>query len=870
MKKLILLIPILFLGACDFSKDDVFQFSDVDRTWAGPEFWANRLQDWKLENGQLVCLNGENPMRTVHLLTRSLSAREEAFTMSVDIQSLDSLGPDASSGFLIGAGQDYRQAALIHHSYGKNGGVYIGLSASGQLFVRDFETENELFAESNLNLEPYDDPIQLSVEVNSSGETIVFVNSNNSQIERLELMIPTDRLIGSIALVSHPDQNTKSGRFAFDNWSIFGKKIDQNNERNGGPIIGSQHTVHDNILKLTAQLMPIGEEDDGKVGLEIKEGDDWILIQEAEVIRYGFTANFRIENWDDTMDQEYRLSFFLKEGGEDQAFYKYGTIRKNPVDKKELVVAAFTGNHNNVRPNPNRWGGVNSGKFPWDWGLWFPHNDLIENLKWHEPDVLFFSGDQVYEGASPTWADRANGHLDYLYKWYLWCWAFGDLTAEIPTISIPDDHDVYHGNIWGAGGRKAEPGPYGGTAQDGGGYRMPAEWVNMVERTQTSHLPDPFDPGSVEQGIGTYFTDLSYGGVSFAILEDRKFKSPPKTFLPKANVVNGWALNRNFNAKTESDAKGAILLGDRQLHFLENWARDWDQDTQMKAVLSQTIFADVVTLPSTEINDSNFPRLEIYEKGAYAPDDVPAADMDSNGWPKTGRDKAVRTIRKAFAVHIAGDQHLGSTIQYGVEEYNDSGFALCVPSIANFYPRRWFPKEPGKNRKPGAPKNTGEFEDGFGNKMTVHAVSNPYISGIEPAELHDKAAGYGIVRFNKSNREITMENWPRWANPNDGHGPYDGWPVRFNQMDNYGKKAAGYLPKLTVSGIDDPVVQVYDETDNGLVYTVRIKGNSFRPKVFRTSHSYGISVGAYSGDPKTQTFTGVMVDANGELTVNYQ
>jgi len=57
---------------------------------------------------------------------------------------------------------------------------------------------------------------------------------------------------------------------------------------------------------------------------------------------------------------------------------------------------------------------------------------------------------------------------------------------------LPDDHDVYHGNVWGAGGRHAEGVGYAG--QDSGGYIEPAAWVNMVQRTQTSHLPDPFNP----------------------------------------------------------------------------------------------------------------------------------------------------------------------------------------------------------------------------------------------------------------------------------------------------------------------------------------------------------------------------------------
>ena len=64
--------------------------------------------------------------------------------------------------------------------------------------------------------------------------------------------------------------------------------------------------------------------------------------------------------------------------------------------------------------------------------------------------------------------------LDYHDKWQRWCWAFRGLTRERPCITIPDDHDVYHGNVWGAGGRAAK-------RPDDGGYIMPPEFVNMVQ-----------------------------------------------------------------------------------------------------------------------------------------------------------------------------------------------------------------------------------------------------------------------------------------------------------------------------------------------------------------------------------------------------
>jgi len=170
-------------------------------------------------------------------------------------------------------------------------------------------------------------------------------------------------------------------------------------------------------------------------------------------------------------------------------------------------------------------------------------------------------------------------------------------------------------------------------------------------------------------------------------------------------------------------------------------------------------------------------------------------------------------------------------------------FAFCVPAIGNIWPRRWYPPTPGRNREPGSPLYTGQFKDGFGNHITVYAVSNPVISGHEPAALHDRAPGYGIVRFNKRKRTITMECWPRYADPGDPNAKqYPGWPLTIRQEDNYGRKAVAYLPTIRVQGMTDPVLQVIDEADGQVIYTLRIKGTRYQPKVFKAG-LYTIRVG---------------------------
>ncbi len=843
------------LGGCQGSRatDLDLHWEEVpDRPWPGPDLWANRLQDWEVRDGKLRALSSL-PMRTAHILTRRGAPNdgEILVTLRMGLSSTSEGSREgqesevlaAAGGFLVGAGGadlDYRRAALIHHSPGPGGGLFLGVDEHGYLLVLDFSDENRMLARSEGAL-PATDSLELRIRVSdgkgardsSSGDGEFSLALEARTLEGHDAPLTLDlqgiaghRLAGGMALASH-GTGEDGPRAWFSTAEVAGAGVEAHPDRGLGPILGTQYTISRSVLTLTAQLFPI-----------------------------------RMEDWNASNSASFRLTLQGAEEGNGGSPY-VGTVRADPGNGEEFVVAAFTGNHNVASP------GVDRGSFDWERNLWFPHDDILEHIKAHAPDFLFFSGDQVYEGASPTRADFQNPYGDYLYKWYLWLWAFRDLTRETPAVTIPDDHDVFHGNVWGAGGIATPPGLTGSEAQDAGGYRLPPDWVNMVQRTQTSHLPNPWDATPSDQGIEVYFTDILYGGVSFAVLEDRKFKSAPKGLLPDAEIRNGWAQNPDFDARAEADSPGASLLGRSQEVFLEEWAADWTGGTWMKVVLSQTIFGNVATIPADAMSGSVIPSLPIAEPGAYVTGDKTAADMDSNGWPPSGRVRALRSMRKGFAVHLAGDQHLASTIQYGVDEYGDGPFALCVPSVANFWPRRWFPPEPSRTRDPDAPAYTGEFQDGFGNLMTVFAVSNPAQWGREPTILHNRAPGYGIARFDRSTREVSLEAWPRWSDPETGGSPYPGWPVRFQQEQGYGAPPQGYLPTLVVEGITDPVVQVISEPGGTIVYTIRMRGTRFTPKVFGPG-TYTVRVGE-PGTDAMQTFQGLQAgpDTGRSLQVRF-
>ncbi len=536
------------------------------------------------------------------------------------------------------------------------------------------------------------------------------------------------------------------------------------------------YTVHDGILKLTAQLYELPPEADRTVRLQIKRAGRWTQVAETEVSGPDWVALFRVENWDATRDYDYRVAHG------DSASYT-GLIRRDPVDKEEIVVAAFTGNSNKDRG---------------------PRTDLIENIKRQDPDLLFFSGDQVYD------------HHEHFASWLLFGRQFGEITRDRPTVVIPDDHDVGVRNLWGAGG---EVGP--------GGYKDP-DYVRMVERAQTSHLPDPYDPTPIERGIGVYYTSLTWGRIGFAIIEDRKFKSQINILDREALEQQGAEFARPDHIKELPDPQmvdvpGAKLLGERQLAFLRDWTADWAvQD--MKAVLSQAPFA-----APAHVHGPTRERL--------------AADLDTNGWPQGGRERALQEMRKGFALHINGDQHLATAIHQGVDDWGDAAFSFSVPSIVNYYRRWWRPLEPERELPEGALEHTGQYTDGFGNKITMQAYANPDPSRRRYDRWRAQAAGHGIVRFNKRTREITMACWPRGCDVTDpACEQYPGWPITISQEANDGREAVAYLPTLEIVGREDPVVQVIEEPGGEIVYTLRINGTSYRPKVFAEGR-YTIKVG---------------------------
>jgi len=619
-------------------------------------------------------------------------------------------------------------------------------------------------------------------------------------------------------LNSGGDERLGNSKFSFDDLLLSGSKVIAQPENAFGPVFWTMHTLSQGTVKMMALLPPIGNNDNQEVSLQLNENGIWKTVATEEIEPDSRTAVFKLENWDATKDVEYRVEYIEKgKNGKETAEYYNGTIMKDPVDRP-LKLGALTCQYYNG----------------------FPYTPLVENLTELKPDLLYFSGDQLYEGNGGYPIKRQPADvsiLSYLGKYYMFGWAFGDLMRNVPTICTPDDHDVFQGNLWGQGGI-AKPG--GVESDDTRGFVQSVEMVNVVNRTQCGQLPDPYDATPIEQGMSVWYTGLTYGRVSFAIITDRVFKTGPE-------AVSDWKGRKDHIKESRKDLSfldktGLEMIGERQTKFLSDWMMDW-KGADMKVLLSQTVFANVATHHGT------------YNGYLYG-------DLDSGGWPKSGRDKIIRQMRKVGAFHINGDQHIASLVQYGLDNHRDAGWSYCTPAISVGY-QRWFrPDElglPVEDRPEHGFPNTGNYTDAFGNKNYVYAIGNPapFVADMESRynQAVLRASGFGMITFNKQEGLIDIDAWRFKAdvkNPNPIRDQIPGWPFQITQNDNFGIGAEYMLPEISVNK-PNQVIQIWNENTGEVVQIYRLKGGTVQPSLFENG-TFTLIIG--EGDNK-QTLSGL-------------
>ncbi len=762
--------PLRLLSARDPAEAAPTTLTRVDalpttltRTWLGPTYWANRLQDWRLAAGRLECLAGgaEDAGRTVAVLTREVVPGPASGSLSVRTGTV--AGGPGFSGFLVGAGAgllDHRAAALVQGASGTGGGLFCVYTSDGIAAFCEHTDEADQFAYARLparDTSPQprvarstgeDLELRLDIAPTADGSfsltlTVTDMVTGRVRASAVRSGVADAQLRGGIALVSSPRPGAGGGRYWHKQLRTGGAKIAARPDRAVGPVLGCLYSVNGPVLKLTAQFFPLGSGEPATADLEVRDAGGWRRVATA-AIGAGHAALFRVEGWDRSVARDYRV---VHARGTARESRYAGTIARDPAGGLTIGVLSCMIHANRLldrassgapRIPGERRAGLYTGR-----NLYFPYARLLANLSRQRPDLLVALGDQFYEHRPTRYVGGGAPTLDFLGRYYLWLWSVAGLTRRTPSIVLVDDHDVLQPNLWGHEGRPAP----GGKANLGG-YVRDAAMVNLIQRVQCGHNPDPYDATPVRQGITVNYGAFVYGGVSFAMLEDRKFKT-------------GDGDGRDASG-TPFPQSALELLGERQEQFLQAWAANGSR--RPRICLTQTLFANLATTPAG----------------------LPKVDRDSNGYPPGGRRRAVRLLKQARALIVSGDQHTASLVRHGVDGADDGPVQFGGPAAGAAW-QRWFePKGTLPDR--GAHPHTGLYTDPFGNRLRVLAVANPRVSfaryrsyypdgGQDLADPGLKREGYGIVRVDHAAQRFVLECWPGDVDPTrDGAAQYAGWP----------------------------------------------------------------------------------------------
>jgi hypothetical protein len=336
------------------------------------------------------------------------------------------------AGFRLGIHghfNDYRDSAL----YGI--GLNAGLSSDGRLFIGKLEADAPRVPEPFQNVE-------LALTATATGEIrLSALNADGKPVAQMTRVgISSKWLTGGLALVcssgpveESPDESavavTMSGinkrsaerrgnvRFWFRNWTVSGSRIRVQEDRAWGPILFAMHTLSRGVMKLTAQMAPVGKSPE-PVRLQVRRAATWRTVATSPIDPLSRTATFRVSKWLAAVDTPYRVAYKM---GRD--YYFEGSIPRDPIDKPKIVVAGLSCNN--------------------DFG--FPHSDVVRGVRRFQPDLALFVGDQIYERCAGYGIQRLpleTAALDYLRKWYLFGWEFRDILRDTPSVCLPDDHDV--------------------------------------------------------------------------------------------------------------------------------------------------------------------------------------------------------------------------------------------------------------------------------------------------------------------------------------------------------------------------------------------------------------------------------------------
>ena len=333
----------------------------VNRPWLGAEFWANSLQHWELRNGSIASVasgRGVGAGRSCSLLTRELNDQRERAVIRARFRRSRNATGSSFTGFLFGVGQgdlDYRAAAIGQGSSGEGGGIVASLDQDGRLSFLDHgieSTDRELSPLADQvpgNIGSVQDTVILELRIEPQGSntfTALLIASDsrgNVLGTATARNISANRVQGGLGIV-HLLRRRSNTRWFINQIATGGDKISLHPERALGAVMGTMHSLSRGVLRMTAQFMPItplNVTDRGQARLQFRRNGSqpWQNGPRA-AISSAFVATFRMEGWDASVNNQYRIIF----DGQDETLYR-GIIRREPDSGRELSIETHKNHH---------------------------------------------------------------------------------------------------------------------------------------------------------------------------------------------------------------------------------------------------------------------------------------------------------------------------------------------------------------------------------------------------------------------------------------------------------------------------------------------------------------------------------------------
>ncbi|HRJ08856.1 MAG TPA: hypothetical protein PLP58_09820, partial [Prosthecobacter sp.] len=379
-----------------------------DRVFLGGEFWANPMEDWRVSEGGAECLNA-GPGRSVHSLTHQIT-RNGSFTMAVTLTRLEASANDGGAGFRF----SLRSEIDEHRS---NCFVQRGLDAGwqGEKLILGPKTAplpgGAALPKLRLTLAGAPQGGQCALTLTAADA------ATGAPLATLTHTAPAQAVLGNVSLANSYAPGgagaakgkkgkagaVTGGRYRFQDWTFEGDAFTVTESQRFGPILWSMYSLSDSrgpeafVMKMSALTGPLGARDNHEVELHIQKGGAWQSLGTAKLDTDAWTATFRIPNWDEKQATPYKLVYQEKHtDGTTTAHEWTGTIKANP-EGRPLRMAALTCQN--------------------DYG--FPYAPVADNVRKLDPDLVFFSGDQLYEnhgGFGIIRDDAGRAILNYLRK----------------------------------------------------------------------------------------------------------------------------------------------------------------------------------------------------------------------------------------------------------------------------------------------------------------------------------------------------------------------------------------------------------------------------------------------------------------------